>query len=73
MAYKKLTRNQHFETAGPKRILALDGGGLRGIVTLESLTEMDEPKNMPLLKELADLDAEGIVDGNHFPEAFDLS
>lgn len=34
MVYKKLTRNQHFKTAGPKRILSLDGGGLRGIVTL---------------------------------------
>ena len=41
--------------------------------TLESLTEMDEPKNMPLLKELADLDAAGKVDGKHFPAAFDLS
>lgn len=41
--------------------------------TLTSLTVMDEPKNMPLLKELADLDAAGKVDGKHFPAAFDLS
>ena len=32
MSYKKLTRNEHFENGGPKRILSLDGGGLKGII-----------------------------------------
>lgn len=47
----------------------------RGVAkdTLSSLTEMDEPKNMPLLKELADLDAARKVDKKHFPATFDLS
>ena len=40
--------------------------------TLEGLTGMDEPKNMPLLKELADLDAVGKIDEKHFPGRFDL-
>jgi len=46
----------------------------RGITntTLESLTEMDVPDNMPLLKELADLDAAGKVKEKHFPAVFDL-
>ena len=39
---------------------------------LGSLTVMDEPKNMRLLHELADLDAAGKIDGKHFPPAFDL-
>jgi hypothetical protein len=34
MRFQELTRDEHFETRGPKRILALDGGGLRGILTL---------------------------------------
>ena len=34
---------------------------------LETITTMDEPKNMPMLKELADLDATVKVDGRHFP------
>ncbi len=42
MAYKRLTRNQHFETASPKRILSLDGGGLRGIVTLGYLKRVED-------------------------------
>ncbi len=50
---------------------ALKSGVTSG--TLESLTEMDEPNNMPLLNELADLDAANIVDGEHFPAAFDLT
>jgi patatin-like phospholipase/acyl hydrolase len=27
MAYRVLTRDEHYESPGPKRILALDGGG----------------------------------------------
>jgi len=42
VTYKKLTRDQHFEAAGPKRILALDGGGLRGIVTLGYLKRVED-------------------------------
>lgn len=41
--------------------------------TLKTLAEMDEPGNMPLLKELADIDAGSKVAGNHFPTTFDLS
>ncbi len=41
--------------------------------TLETLTEMDEPKNMTLLKELADLDAKSKVAQKHFPASFDLA
>jgi hypothetical protein len=35
------TRDQHFTDAGPKRILALDGGGLRGILTLGILRHVE--------------------------------
>lgn len=42
MPYQVLTRNQHFELPGPKRILALDGGGLRGILTLGILERVEE-------------------------------
>ena len=34
MPYRTFTRDEHFQQPGPKRILALDGGGLRGIVAL---------------------------------------
>jgi patatin-like phospholipase/acyl hydrolase len=39
--YRTLTRDQHFAEAGPKRILALDGGGLRGILTLGILRQVE--------------------------------
>ena len=42
MSYRKQTRDEHFQTPGPKRILALDGGGLKGIVTLGFLGRMEE-------------------------------
>ena len=32
---------QHFTDPGPKRILALDGGGLRGILTLGILKQIE--------------------------------
>ncbi len=42
MAYKIRNRDEHFfNDAGPKRILALDGGGLRGILTLSYLAEIE--------------------------------
>jgi hypothetical protein len=42
MAYKIRSRDEHFEADGrPKRILALDGGGLRGILTLGFLGEIE--------------------------------
>lgn len=39
---------------------------------IASLTEMDEPENMPLLSELATTDAKNKVSAEHFPALFDL-
>jgi len=36
------TRDQHLFDAGPKRILALDGGGVRGILTLQYLKRVED-------------------------------
>lgn len=42
MAYRKLNRDEHFRNDGrPKRILALDGGGLRGILSLGLLGKVE--------------------------------
>jgi hypothetical protein len=42
MTYKVLTCDEHFRNdGGPKRILALDGGGLRGILTLGILEKIE--------------------------------
>src|SRR5215468_11697592 len=42
MPYKIKTRGEHFQNDGtPKRILALDGGGLRGILTLGILGKIE--------------------------------
>jgi hypothetical protein len=42
MSYTIRTRDQHLATdGGPKRILALDGGGLRGILTLGLLQKVE--------------------------------
>ncbi|MBP2429609.1 hypothetical protein [Bradyrhizobium elkanii] len=36
------TKQQHLDRAlGPKRILALDGGGIRGILTLEYVSAIE--------------------------------
>ncbi len=42
MTYTRLTRDQHFQMDGPKRILALDGGGIRGIATLSYLKAIED-------------------------------
>ena len=42
MKYKVLTRDEHFQAPGPKRILGLDGGGLRGILTLGFLQRIEQ-------------------------------
>jgi predicted acylesterase/phospholipase RssA len=42
MAYPVRTRDEHFTAPGPKRILALDGGGIRGIVTLGYLQRIED-------------------------------
>ncbi|MFT5573088.1 MAG: hypothetical protein ACI9FR_002021 [Cryomorphaceae bacterium] len=42
MSYQKLNRDQHFQNPGPKRILAMDGGGLRGILTLGMLKQVED-------------------------------
>jgi hypothetical protein len=36
------TRDEHLFDAGPKRLLALDGGGVRGIATLAYLEEIEQ-------------------------------
>ncbi len=42
MSYPILSRDEHFQLPGPKRILALDGGGLRGILTLGFLGRIEQ-------------------------------
>jgi predicted acylesterase/phospholipase RssA len=43
VTYPIRTRDEHFaKDGGPKRILALDGGGLRGILTLGILRQIEE-------------------------------
>ncbi len=41
MPYRQLTRDEHYTASGPKRILALDGGGLRGILSLGFLARIE--------------------------------
>lgn len=42
MPYPKRTVEEHFRGPGPKRILALDGGGLKGILTLGFLKDIED-------------------------------
>jgi len=42
LPYRPRTLEQHFSETGPKRILALDGGGLRGILTLGILKKIED-------------------------------
>ena len=43
MPYRIMNRDEHLRNDGrPKRILALDGGGLRGILTLGILQEIED-------------------------------
>src|SRR6266849_9732039 len=63
MKYKVRTRDQHFQLDGaPKRILALDGGGLRGILTVGFLARTEA-----LLR-----DRHGAGDGFRLCHSFDL-
>ena len=41
MAYRVLTRDEHFQRAGREHILALDRGGLRGILSLGMLRRVE--------------------------------
>jgi uncharacterized protein len=41
LTYRVRTRDEHLHDGGPKRILALDGGGLRGILTLGILSRVE--------------------------------
>jgi uncharacterized protein len=36
-----LSRDDHLFGPGPKRILSLDGGGVRGLITLGMLTKVE--------------------------------
>ena len=63
MPYQILTRDEHFGGDGsPKRILALDGGGLRGILSLGILEKVED-----LLRE-----RHGGADGFRLCHYFDL-
>ena len=42
MVHRVRTRDEHYTDPGPKRILALDGGGVRGILTLGYLSRIED-------------------------------
>jgi hypothetical protein len=63
MAYRIMNRDEHLQNDGrPKRILALDGGGLRGILTLGILQKIED-----ILR-----DRHGSSDGFRLCHYFDL-
>ena len=51
MTYR--TREEHLFDSGPKRVLALDGGGIRGDLTLGYLQRIED-----ILRQKADADPE---------------
>lgn len=40
-SYRIRTRDEHYQDSGPKRILTFDGGGLRGILSLAMLKQVE--------------------------------
>jgi len=56
---------EKLKSAGPKRILSLDGGGIRGALTLGYLERIEQ-----ILRQQKS--AERQVLDNHFPNVFDI-
>ena len=48
------SRDEHLFGTGPKKILSLDGGGIRGIVSVQ------------ILKRIEEFCADAMVGGSHF-------
>lgn len=64
---------------GPKRMLALDGGGILGALTLgflerieQFLREMSDASNRHELARIGEVAAAQHVCDDHFPDAFNL-
>lgn len=59
---------QHLDSnEGPRRIVSLDGGGLRGMMTMQVLNKIETLR----LARLAAALAEKYVDAAHFPDVLD--